>query len=181
MSQIFAVHDMTCHCQLNLRCLSIVLVFNHEHSYISSIFLKKIDEYVWNFVKNTLIQNSYLNEFFIILKKIFNLVVSLFTNNDSPVSTMLVDPHDKLRIVSNQVIKLGYSFVYRFAWGRSHSENQPFWDFFCKLDMKLWSDILFLWYGKSLFFVLSTRNVTYEFTGYSSRAITRTFCTGGHP
>ena len=52
---------------------------------------------------------------------------------------------------------------------------------FCKLDMKLWSDILFLWYGKSLFFVLSTRNVTYEFTGYSSRAITRTFCTWGHP
>ena len=98
--------------------------------HIFQAFFKKFDEYVWNFVKNTLIQNSYLNEFFIILKKIFNLVVSLFTNNDSPVSTMLADPHDKLRIVSNQVIKLGYSFVYRFAWGRSHSENQPFWDFF---------------------------------------------------
>ena len=30
---------------------------------------------------------------------------------------MLVDPHDKLRIVSNQVIRLGYSFIYGFAWG----------------------------------------------------------------
>ena len=43
---------------------------------------------------------------------------------------MLADPHDKLRIVSNQVIKLGYSFVYGFAWGRSYSEIQPFGDFF---------------------------------------------------